>query len=190
MKRQIAVMLLLVIAMASMSIVVAGSDNHGDKSTSLEPIGAENPYISTTNDNGTIENDFEIRTIERSELHLKGLLNYLLFTEGDEKLSKDCEDFQNDLRLDEQEMQELRDCVSSAHLAIQAIQYSSENEDKGVEMQRIMMNCYENSKMILKEKFIEYEEWLYDWWESEKAYRKQWLEEKQQEESQNEQPVP
>ena len=107
-------------------------------------------------------------------LKTKELLYYLLFTEGDEKLAKDQENFKRELELSEETYSELKMSALSTRNLISYIDRHEESiETRNDEVLDILAKAVEETSVILGEKFSSYETWMENWWEEEKNYERE-----------------
>lgn len=105
-------------------------------------------------------------------LERKELLYYLLFTEGDEKLFKDREDFVKKLDLSDKELLEIKMCAVTTRTLISYVDYSIEEISKrNHEVSSILEDSSRQIALILGNKEQLYEKWMMEWWDDEKKYR-------------------
>lgn len=106
-------------------------------------------------------------------LKTKELLYYLLFTEGDEKLAKDRENFKCELELSDETYTNLRMNAASTRNLISYIDRHEENITvRNDEVLAILSDSVEETSVILGEKFNSYKEWMQKWWEDEKKHER------------------
>lgn len=114
-----------------------------------------------------------------NQLEKKELLYYLLFTEGDEKLSKDRDAFIKALTLSSEELSELKMCAVSSRTLISYVDHSIEDTVKrNNEVSAILADTSHKVALILGEKEQQYEKWMTEWWDTEKKYRMDFIEPK------------
>lgn len=108
------------------------------------------------------------------ELKTKELLYYLLFTEGDEKLEKDREDFKCSLELSDETYLALKMSAVSTRNIISYIDHNEEDvEKRNAEVLNVLKKGVDETAVILSEKFDLYNAWMKKWWDAEKQYRRE-----------------
>ncbi|WP_202081618.1 hypothetical protein [Caldalkalibacillus salinus] len=109
----------------------------------------------------------------------KEVLNYLFWT-VDEKLQKDVASLQKSLQLSHEQMALLKNWGLKERLAVTEEQYNQDltSQAYNTNVQKIFQRRNLNLKERLDDKFQPFEDWIETWWEEEKEYRKEWLEER------------
>lgn len=109
-------------------------------------------------------------------LERKELLYYLLFTEGDEKLSKDRDAFIKTIGLSDAELSDLKTCAVTTRALVSYVDYHvDETAKRNQDISDILAGNSRQVALVLGEKEQAYEKWMLDWWEAERKYRKNFI---------------